>query len=107
MIVLIDEKKTVQLVEPLDFKRFHLEIRGDRATLPALRQAFAAYGTIDDDGHAWIDAEALRSWPGPAQDPAYRAGIDGMLGYAAKKGWMSDDGKRVRAHIVWTAAPDA
>jgi hypothetical protein len=27
-----------------------------------------------------------------------------MLDYAARKGWMSADRKRVRAHIVWLEA---
>lgn len=100
MIVAIDAAGTVRLEQPLDFKRFHLEILAPRSELAALRKAFAAHGTIEDE-HAWIDASSLRQWPGLAGNAEYQTGLGQMLDYAARKGWMSADGKRVRAHIVW------
>lgn len=104
MIVAIDAGHTVQLDQPLDFKRFHVEIAAPRTALPALRDAFSAYGVIENEAHAWIDANALRQWPGLAGNAEYQAGLGQMLDYAARKGWMSPDGKRVRAHIVWADA---
>ena len=101
MIVEIDAARAVRLEQPLDFKRFHVEITAPRSDLAALRKAFAAYGAIEDETHAWIDAEALRQWPGLAGNAEYAIGLGRMLDYAAGKGWMSPDGKRVRAHIVW------
>lgn len=104
MIVAIDTTYTVQIEQPLDFKRFHLEIAAPRSELAALRNVFAAYGVIENDAHAWIDADALRQWPGLAGNAEYQSGLRSMLDFAARKGWMSSDGKRVRAHIVWAEA---
>ena len=104
MIVAIDTEHAVRLEEALDFKRFHMEITAAPSALPALRRAFAAYGEIENDAHAWIDADALRQWPELAANAEYRSGLRAMLDYAARKGWMSPDGKRVRAHIVWAEA---
>jgi hypothetical protein len=104
MIVAIDTDHAVRLEEPLDFKRFHVAIAAPPGALPALRDAFAAFGAIENEMHAWIDADALRQWPGLAANAEYQSGLRGMLDYAARKGWMSADGKRVRAHIVWAEA---
>lgn len=101
MIIAIDAAHVVRLEQPLDFKRFHVEIAAPRSTLAALRSAFAAYGAIEDEAQAWIDADALRRWPSLAGNAEYATGLGQMLDYAARKGWMSADGKRVRAHIVW------
>jgi hypothetical protein len=91
----------VRLEQPLDFKRFHVEIAAPRSELTALRTAFAAHGAIEDETHAWVDADLLRRWPGLAGNAEYAAGLGQILDYAACKSWMSADGKRVRAHIVW------
>lgn len=102
MIVAIDAAGAVRLEQPLDFKRFHVEIAGPKSGLAALRTAFAAFGALEDEALAWVDADALRQWPGLGGNAEYQTGLGQMLDYAARKGWMSPDGRRVRAHIVWT-----
>ena len=60
-------------------------------------------GTVEGD-YAWLQIDELRR-------AAHRAGVpegwntefDGMIAYAKTKGWMSDDGRAVRAHIDRTA----
>jgi hypothetical protein len=71
----------------------------DRATLPA---ALGALGAVDGD-HVWLDIAQLRAaaeagLPSDALE-GWSAGFEGMIGYATKSGWVSDDGTRVRAHI--------
>jgi hypothetical protein len=63
-----------------------------------LRQLHAEFRGVGDDAAAWLDAGALRA----AGDGSEKwvAGFDEMLAYAAGKGWTSQDGARVRAHIV-------
>lgn len=57
----------------------------------------------DDGGHVWLDIRALRAAAGatlPAEErAAWTEGFDGMIAFAAKHGWTSDDGTRVRAHV--------
>ena len=83
--------------DPGNLKQLHTEFRGVSDETAAAALAAAGIGTVDG-GHAWLDAAALRAaGDGSA---AWAAGFDGMLAYAASKGWATEDGTRVRAHIV-------
>lgn len=85
------------LAEPENLRELRAEFRGvdDAAAAGAL--AAAGLGTVDGD-HVWLPAAALRA----AGDgsPGWSAACDAMLAYAAGKGWTSEDGTLVRAHIV-------
>ena len=104
MIIVIDDRRDVRLEDPLDNKRFHLEIRARSVDIASLAAAFAPYGELDSREYAWVDTRALRQWQGVADNPAYLTGLEAMLAYAAKKGWLNADGTRVRAHVVWSAS---
>jgi hypothetical protein len=104
MILVITGRNEVHLEDPLDNKRFHIEIRSASMDLAWLSSAFAPYGIFESRDHAWVETKALRSWSGIAQQSAYLAGLNTMLIYAAKKGWMNPDGTRVRAHVIWCAS---
>jgi hypothetical protein len=83
--------------DPGNLKQLHAEFRGVSDDAAAAALAAAGLGTVDGD-HAWLDAGALRAaGDGSA---AWASGFDGMLAYAASKGWASEDGTRVQAHIV-------
>lgn len=90
-----DVRATVR--DQQNLKQLHAEFRGagDDAADEALRAA--GLGSVDGD-HVWLDAAALRA----AGDgsPGWNAQFDGMLSYAASKGWTSGDSSLVRAHIV-------
>jgi hypothetical protein len=57
----------------------------------------------EDGAHAWLQVDALRAAAAATLPAAERAdwakGFDGMIAYATSKGWLSDDGRCVRAHI--------
>lgn len=95
MYVLVTEEggeARAAVADAANLRQLHAEFRG-----VADDQAAAALGSVDGD-HAWLDASALRAaGDGSAQ---WAAGFDGMLAYAAGKGWASPDGSAVRAHIV-------
>ncbi|MEV7646819.1 hypothetical protein [Arthrobacter sp. NPDC089319] len=59
--------------------------------------AAAGLGTVDA-GYAWLEMEQLRAG-GAAQPPQWAEGFDGMISFAKSRGWLSDDGGSVRAHI--------
>lgn len=85
------------VAEPEDLARLHAEFRGvdDDTAARVLRSS--GLGVVDGD-HAWLETAALRA-AGDAS-PEWTARFDAMLAYAASKGWSSEDGSRVRAHIV-------
>jgi hypothetical protein len=89
---------TVTLVEPEDFFAFHVAVAGgdvDDERLPGL---LAPHGRIEGE-HAWIATESVVALAGDAADDAWQAGFDGMVGYARKQGFLSDDGTAIRAHL--------
>ncbi len=90
-----DVRATV--VEPENLKRLHAEFRGVDDGLAASALDATGLGSVDGD-HAWLSTAALRA----AGDGSvtWTTGFDGMLAYAASKGWTSADGTRVRAHII-------
>jgi hypothetical protein len=92
-----DGEVRASVQDPQNLKQLHAEFRGvdDEAAAAAL--AAAGLGTVGD-GHAWLDARALRA---AGDGSAARAAeFDKMLAYAAGNGWASADGARLRAHIV-------
>jgi hypothetical protein len=85
------------VADAANLKQLHAEFRGVDDAAAGTALAAAGLGTVDGD-HAWLEADALRAaGDGSA---AWLAGFDGMLGYAASKGWASPDGAQVQAHIV-------
>jgi hypothetical protein len=59
--------------------------------------ALGGAGRLDGD-HAWIEPAWLRQ--NGADDAEWQAGLDKMLDYAGKSGWVDAAGA-VRAHIEW------
>ena len=56
-------------------------------------------GVVADDGaHVFIAPDTVRELAGDAVTAEWEERFSGMLGYAASKGWLDDDG-RIRAHV--------
>jgi len=103
MQVVVDmtgEPATVALEEPADCGRFHVAVRGegDAAALDvALRTN--AVGTLDGDGEALVGVDAVRRLAAGSVGDTWETDFAAMLGYARSKGWLSDDGAAIRAHV--------
>ena len=97
---LSDPERGPLLLEPENFKAFKL-VCADRVEPEALAAALGALVELDDDGaHAWLSIAGLRDLAGPlAADDEWMTSFDGMVGYAASKGWLSPDGSAIRAHV--------
>jgi hypothetical protein len=92
------------LREPDDFTAFKILIRQSASRLP-LAEALGGLGTASDDGHALVQVAAVKQLAGArAGDSEWTAGFDQMVAYAARSGWMSDDGRAIRAHCETEAA---
>ncbi len=71
---------TTTLREADDFKAFKVVVRGG--------------------GDSFVTPDALRALAGDrADDPAWREQLDGMLGYAASKGWIREQDGAIQAHV--------
>ena len=92
----------VVLGEPADCTRFHVAVRGigDAGTLDRALRA-ESVGTVDGDGEAVVDVAAVRRLAAGSVDASWDDDFAAMLGYARSKGWLSDDGGAIRAHVEW------
>lgn len=57
----------------------------------------AAGRAADEADHVWVAVDWLRA-AGP-DDAAWRDQLDGMIAYAATKGWTDDASTHIKAHL--------
>lgn len=61
---------------------------------------------VRNDGDAFVTPDALRALAGSrADDPQWIAQLDGMLGYAASKGWIRESDGAIQAHVETEQRP--
>jgi hypothetical protein len=90
----------VLLRDPDDCGRLHVEtdLAGDD-----LVEVLTTTGTgaPAGDGRVWLDLATLRSRARlAATDPDWSANWEAMVAHAQRSGWLSEDGRAVRAHIA-------
>jgi hypothetical protein len=103
--VLVDLDVTppsVGLADPADCARFDVQVHGgDAGDAVALDGALRAQGAGAAVGTAEADiaVAAVRRMATGAVGPSWEADFGAMLDYARTKGWLSDDGAMIRAHV--------
>lgn len=84
--------------EPDDLERFSVRV-SEPAGAEALASALGPLGQLAASDHAWINIGALRAASGRVDDPEWSRQFDSMVAYAASKGWVSEAGNELRAHL--------
>jgi hypothetical protein len=100
MIVHVDLAVTpaaVTLEDPADCGRFHVAAAGGSD----LTRIGLAVGRPDADDHVWVSIDRVRELAAGAVDDSWAGAFAAMLAYAETKGWLSDDGGALRAHVEW------
>jgi hypothetical protein len=87
---------TATLEAPEDLKRFKLVVTGG-AEGAALQQALGTAGRLEGE-HVWVSPTWLAQASGRGADAAWLEAFGGMVGFAAKQGWVNEAGE-IRAHI--------
>ena len=105
MQVVVDmgrEPATVALEDAADCGRFHVAARGagDAAVLDTALRANGV-GTVDGDGEALVEVDSVRRLAAGSVGETWEADFAAMLDYAGSKGWLSEDGASIRAHVEW------
>lgn len=90
---------SVALEDPEDLRRFHVRVEGttDEA---AIAGAFAATGAgrFENLDRAFVSVEKVRELAAGRVPADWEAGFEGMLGYAAGKGWYDAAAGTIQAH---------
>ncbi|AQZ53042.1 flavin reductase family protein [Martelella mediterranea] len=97
MRIILSTGALPRLEDPGDFKRFAVALE-TRLTAD-LKAAVAPVADLDVDGaHIWVRPDAIRALSPLAGQAEWEAGFSEMMRFAAKHGWIDDQG-RIRAHI--------
>lgn len=93
----------VELLDPQDVTAFSVRCPADLddAALAASAER-AGLGEVLGSGHVMVPVATIRRMAGDRVGPGWDDDLAGMLAYATRKGWTSEDGSRVRAHIERT-----
>lgn len=91
----------VELVDPDDVRAFHVVAPADLTedTLADTVRSTGLGEVADGGGHVLVRVDAVRRLAAGRVGPDWEDDLAGMLGYARSKGWLSDDGDSVRAHV--------
>ncbi|MGO4396455.1 hypothetical protein AB4Z46_34435 [Variovorax sp. M-6] len=102
MIVHLNTAGHLTLAEPDDFKRLHCAFVPPASEAPVVRAQLADRVELEGTEAAWIGLDWMRS---SASEPraAWLLEFDRMIEWAMSRGWISPDGQRVKAHVVWGA----
>jgi acyl-CoA synthetase (AMP-forming)/AMP-acid ligase II len=105
MFVRVDvDGATVQLVDPDNFKAFHVAASG-QGTDDAIGDLLASTGAgrrSRELNHVWIAEDWVRQAAADAGAGAgWSDGFEQMLGFARKMGWIDESGTYIHAHTEW------
>lgn len=94
-------RDSTELVEPENVRAFHAVCPVDLGHDDLAESVRNAYlGELQGgDTHLMVPVDTVRRFAAGRVGPTWEEDLAGMLAYAAKKGWVSEDGTRVRAHI--------
>lgn len=92
----------IHLAETDVFTAFEVRTPLPEADLVAALAAESDWGYFAD-GHVWVSRERIIAEVGPFHEHVsrWRDQFDGMIAYAAQKGWLDETGQFVRAHVEY------
>jgi hypothetical protein len=93
--------ESVELVEPEDVRSFHAVRHADLAQdqLAEVVRHNDLGEVLPDGVHLMVPVETVRRMAAGRVGPDWEQNFDAMIAYAERKGWLSDDRTRVRAHL--------
>lgn len=103
MILRLDPAGVPRMVELDDLHRLHCELNDEAAQPDRIAQALAGVAEVVYPATVWIDIAWMRQ-QGVNLDTSWPQNFDRMIAGARPHGWVSHDGLRVKAHVLWTDA---
>lgn len=101
MVDLTPVTPIVSLVEPDDCTRFDVVVHGsaDLGELDRVLVAASVGRTEGDD--ALVTVAAVRRLAAGSVAGGWEADFVAMLDYARGRGWLTDEGQSIQAHVEW------
>jgi hypothetical protein len=95
---------STELVDPQTLTSFHATCSAGLSAedLAAVVRRTGLGDVLPDGEHLMVRIDAVRRMAADHVDPGWSADFDRMIAYAGGKGWLSEDGTHVRAHVERT-----
>jgi hypothetical protein len=91
----------VWLAEPADCRSFDVVVQGP-GHQQALDQALRGASVGRTEGEvAWVTVAAVRRLAAGSVGQGWEADLLAMLDFARGRGWLTDDGESIQAHVEW------
>lgn len=101
MILHVRSDASITLEDPDTFTAF--SVKAGSLDLPEILSAFGEDAKADEaegeSGHLWVSIPRLHRLGAEYGGVDWRKGCDGMIRFAASKGWVDENRQLVRAHI--------
>lgn len=97
-----DGPAAVSLEDAEDCGRLSVRLSGDFEASALDHALHGAHVGRYDGEHAWLAVAALRRLAAGQVPREWATAFDGMVRYAASKGWTDADGSHLRAHVERT-----
>ena len=94
--------RSVELVDPADTAAFHASCDpslSDDDIAAVLDRENIGAPVPGDPSHLLVRVDAVRRLAAGRVGPTWDRDFESMLTYAAGKGWLSNDGTSIRAHL--------
>lgn len=104
MYILLSSLKSqpiISLEEPDDCTHFHIAIHGLSEDDARRVLESKGVGWLNNSQGAWIRITSLRQLAQGRVQPDWLERFEGMLSYAERKGWLSDNREAVSGHCEW------
>jgi|SRR5262245_11616104 hypothetical protein len=93
----------VKLEDADNFRSFKVVVAVPGADLDAARRALSGVAVMPDRDTAWVSEQALRQWPGYANNATWQDSLTAMIQKAKPHGWIDEATKSIKAHVEWPA----
>jgi hypothetical protein len=101
MFIDIAPSGAVSLEDADNFRAFKVVAAGQATDPSTLAARLGSAAARVEDGHAWISEDWLRA-AGRPHDEAWLEGLNGMIAFARRSGWVDDQARAIQAHVEWT-----
>lgn len=100
MVLRITDDGRLVLEEIDDFTRFHISAAPERLEGEGASPAFRHIAEAAEEGHFWLDADAIVGLSPKSGDADWTSAFRAMLEKAEPYGFADVRGRRIKAHVA-------
>ncbi len=101
MVVHVSPDGTPYLTDVVSLDALKIVVHAAPDSFDRIRGTLAPAIDLADARSAWIDCSLIVRLSARRHDAGWMASWNAAIGWARARGWTTEDGARVRAHVEW------